>query len=32
VVVSGPEMSAYMGIEGWEADHVTLVFGAAPVR
>ncbi len=32
VVVSGPEMSAYMGIEGWEADHVTLVLGAAPVR
>ncbi len=23
-VVSGEEMSAYMGIAGWEADHVTL--------
>ena len=24
VVVSGPAMSAYMGIEDWGADHVTL--------
>ncbi|MGP8058212.1 MAG: VOC family protein [Acidimicrobiales bacterium] len=32
VVVSGPEMSAYMGIEGWEAEHVTLVLTGAPVR
>ena len=32
VVVSGPEMSEYMGIEGWEADHVTLVLTGAPVR
>ncbi len=32
VVVSGPAMSAYMGIAGWEADHVTLVLDGAPVR
>jgi catechol 2,3-dioxygenase-like lactoylglutathione lyase family enzyme len=24
VVVSGPSMSAYMGIDGWESDHVTM--------
>lgn len=29
VVVSGPAMSAYMGIEDWEADHVTLEFRGA---
>lgn len=32
VVVSGPEMAAYMAISGWEADHVTLVLTDAPVR
>jgi len=39
VVVSGEEMSRYMGIDQWEADHVTLVLedgvvtpgGPAPV-
>ena len=30
VVVSGDEMSRYMGIPGWEADHVTLVLRDAP--
>lgn len=29
VVVSGPVMSRYMGIPGWEADHLTLVHGQA---
>ena len=32
VVVSGPELSAYMGIDGWEADHVTLRLTTAPVH
>ncbi len=32
VVVSGPTMAAYMGISGWEADHVTLVDQGAPVH
>jgi catechol 2,3-dioxygenase-like lactoylglutathione lyase family enzyme len=32
VVISGETMSAYMGIPGWEADHVTLVLEGAPVR
>jgi catechol 2,3-dioxygenase-like lactoylglutathione lyase family enzyme len=31
-VVSGPAMAAYMGIPGWEADHVTLVLRGAPDR
>lgn len=30
VVVSGDEMSRYMGIPGWEADHVTLTLRDAP--
>jgi catechol 2,3-dioxygenase-like lactoylglutathione lyase family enzyme len=30
VVVSGEEMSRYMGIPGWEADHVTLTLRGAP--
>jgi catechol 2,3-dioxygenase-like lactoylglutathione lyase family enzyme len=31
VVVSGEEMSSYMGIPDWEADHVTMVLqGVAP--
>ncbi|HUA95235.1 MAG TPA: VOC family protein [Acidimicrobiales bacterium] len=30
VVVSGQEMARYMGIPGWEADHVTLTLGSAP--
>ncbi|MGH9091352.1 MAG: VOC family protein [Acidimicrobiales bacterium] len=30
VVVSGEEMSHYMGIPGWEADHVTLELRDAP--
>lgn len=29
-VVAGQEMSRYMGIPGWEADHVTLELGGAP--
>lgn len=29
-VVSGEEMSRYMGIPGWEADHVTLALRDAP--
>ncbi len=29
-VVSGEEMSRYMGIPGWVADHVTLELGGAP--
>jgi len=32
VVVTGEEMSRYMGIDGWEADHVTLVDTGAPVH
>ena len=32
VVVSGPAMSAYMGIEDWEADHVTLALAGAPTH
>ncbi len=32
VVVSGAEMSAYMGIADWEADHVTLRHTESPVR
>jgi catechol 2,3-dioxygenase-like lactoylglutathione lyase family enzyme len=30
VVVSGGEMSRYMGIADWKADHVTLVLDEAP--
>jgi catechol 2,3-dioxygenase-like lactoylglutathione lyase family enzyme len=30
VVVSGEEMSNYMGIPGWEADHVTLALRGTP--
>ena len=32
VVVSGPAMSAYMGIGDWEADHVTLELRGAPTH
>ncbi len=32
VVVSGAEMAGYMGIPGWEADHVTLELSGAPVH
>ena len=32
VVVSGNEMAGYMGIPGWEADHVTLELSGAPVH
>ena len=32
VVASGETMAAFMGIPGWESDHVTLVLGGAPVR
>jgi catechol 2,3-dioxygenase-like lactoylglutathione lyase family enzyme len=32
VVVSGEEMSSYMGIPEWEADHVTLVLQGAASR
>jgi catechol 2,3-dioxygenase-like lactoylglutathione lyase family enzyme len=32
VVASGEEISRYMGIPGWEADHVTLVLEGAPVH
>lgn len=32
VVVSGPAMSAYMGIEDWQADHVTLELRGAPTH
>ena len=32
VVVSGEEMAGYMGIPGWEADHVTLDLPGAPVH
>jgi catechol 2,3-dioxygenase-like lactoylglutathione lyase family enzyme len=31
-VVSGKEMSRYMGIAGWEADHVTLELAEAPTH
>lgn len=31
-VVSGGEMSEYMGIPDWEADHVTLVLTGAPTH
>jgi catechol 2,3-dioxygenase-like lactoylglutathione lyase family enzyme len=30
VVASGPEVANYMGIPGWESDHVTLVLDDAP--
>ncbi len=32
VVASGDEIARYMGIKGWEADHVTLVLHGAPVH
>jgi catechol 2,3-dioxygenase-like lactoylglutathione lyase family enzyme len=32
VVASGEEIARYMGIPGWEADHVTLVLEGAPVH
>jgi catechol 2,3-dioxygenase-like lactoylglutathione lyase family enzyme len=32
VSVHGDEMSAYMGIPDWEAEHVTLVLQGVPVR
>jgi|SRR6185437_7291131 len=32
VVVSGETMSRYMGIDDWEADHVTMVDTGAPVH
>src|ERR1700686_524469 len=32
VVASGEEIARYMGIAGWEADHVTLVLEGAPVH
>ncbi len=32
VVASGEEIAGYMGIPGWEADHVTLVLEGAPVH
>jgi catechol 2,3-dioxygenase-like lactoylglutathione lyase family enzyme len=32
VVVSGDEIARYMGIPGWEADHVTLELSGAPVH
>jgi catechol 2,3-dioxygenase-like lactoylglutathione lyase family enzyme len=32
VVVSGETMAAFMGIPGWESEHVTLVLRSAPVR
>jgi catechol 2,3-dioxygenase-like lactoylglutathione lyase family enzyme len=32
VVVSGEEMSRYMGIADWTADHVTLVLDEAPTH
>jgi len=32
VVISGPTFSAYMGVDGIEADHVTLVHAAATPR
>ena len=32
VVARGEEIARYMGIDGWEADHVTLVLEDAPVH
>ena len=32
VVASGEILAAFMGIPGWESDHVTLVLRGAPVR
>lgn len=32
VVVSGETMADFMGIPGWESDHVTLVLRGVPVR
>jgi catechol 2,3-dioxygenase-like lactoylglutathione lyase family enzyme len=32
VVISGPQMAAYMGVPGIEADHVTMVLDGAPVH
>ena len=32
VVISGPQMEAYMGVPGIEADHVTMVLDAAPAH
>ena len=32
VVASGPQVSDYMGIPGWESDHVTLVLGGVDER
>jgi catechol 2,3-dioxygenase-like lactoylglutathione lyase family enzyme len=32
VVAQGEEIARYMGIEGWEADHVTLVLEDGPVH
>lgn len=32
VVAQGEEIARYMGIEDWEADHVTLVLEGAPVH
>ena len=32
VVASGTRVSDYMGIAGWESDHVTLVLEGAPVH
>jgi catechol 2,3-dioxygenase-like lactoylglutathione lyase family enzyme len=32
VVAQGEEIARYMGIDGWEADHVTLVLEGAPVH
>jgi catechol 2,3-dioxygenase-like lactoylglutathione lyase family enzyme len=32
VVASGEEIARYMGIPGWEADHVTLVLEGSPVH
>ncbi len=32
VVASGETMAEFMGIPGWESDHVTLVLRGAPVR
>jgi catechol 2,3-dioxygenase-like lactoylglutathione lyase family enzyme len=32
VEASGEEIARYMGIAGWEADHVTLVLEGAPVH
>jgi catechol 2,3-dioxygenase-like lactoylglutathione lyase family enzyme len=32
VVVSGTTIADYMGIPGWESDHVTLVLQGVPIR